>query len=64
MLKCGILNNYGEIELPVPIYERMKDNILESHIANYNSFVILSHFKRHTMRSFEGAMKSLSIYSE
>ena len=61
MAKCDILDEEGEIGLPVRNAKFMKDFFVGSHIVNYDSFVILSHFKGHAMGGFGGALKNIAI---
>ena len=39
----------------------MKEDIVGEHIDNYDSFLLLSHFKGHAMGGFGGALKNMSI---
>ena len=58
-----LLDEEGDIELPVPngYGSRITDHIVGSHYADYDSFVILSHFKGHQMAGYGGAIKNISI---
>ena len=40
---------------------KIKKNYLGSHILNYDSMLVVSHFKGHPMGGFGGALKQLSI---
>lgn len=51
----------GFISIPVNGGVRLKENFVGSHFANYDSYLILSHFKGHSMGGFGGAIKNLSI---
>lgn len=59
--KCDIMDSEGEIELPVINGKRITKNFVGSHLANYDSILILSHFKGHAMGGFGGALKNISI---
>ncbi|KAK8837211.1 hypothetical protein M9Y10_036639 [Tritrichomonas musculus] len=59
--RCDILDEEGEIGIPVPNAQHMKEFVVGSHINNYNSFAILSHFKGHAMGGFGGALKNIAI---
>lgn len=37
------------------------ENFVGSHVENYDCFIVLSHFKGHSMAGFGGAIKNLSI---
>lgn len=57
-----ILDADGTMELP--IYENavhLKHDIVGANYANYNSMIVLSHFKGHAMGGFGGAIKNISI---
>lgn len=58
---CDILDEEGEIKLEVDGGKRLKYNIVGSHIDNYDSILMLSHFKGHIMAGFGGALKNMSI---
>ena len=51
----------GSIELPVKNGRHLGVNYVGSHLANYDSLLILSHFKGHAMGGFGGALKNTSI---
>lgn len=40
---------------------RLKENYVGSHFKNYQTYLILSHFKGHAMGGFGGAIKNISI---
>lgn len=59
---CDILDEDGEIELPFEGGKHLKGvNYVGSHITNYDSMLMLSHFKGHAMGGFGGALKNMSI---
>ncbi len=58
---CDIMDEEGEIELPVPQGKRIHKNYVGSHLTNYDSMLVLSHFKGHAMGGFGGALKNMSI---
>lgn len=47
--------------VPVPNGKVIRENLLGKHIAEYDSMLVLSHFKGHPMGGFGGALKQLSI---
>lgn len=57
---CDILDEDGEMKLAVD-GKRLKFDIVGDHIKNYDSMLVLSHFKGHTMGGFGGALKNVSI---
>ncbi len=58
---CDILDEEGEFNLPVKNGLRLKYDIVGEHLKNYNSMLVLSHFKGHAMGGFGGALKNISI---
>ena len=56
-----IMDEDGSISLPVEGGSNLTENFVGSHFSNYDSFLILSHFKGHAMAGFGGAIKNISI---
>ncbi|MDO4558355.1 MAG: DUF362 domain-containing protein [Planctomycetia bacterium] len=56
-----ILDEEGELELPVAGGKQIQVNYVGSHLTRYASMLVLSHFKGHLMGGFGGALKNLSI---
>ena len=50
-----------DLELDVPNGKVLKKNYVGKNLANYNSMLVLSHFKGHAMGGYGGALKQLSI---
>ena len=50
-----------DLELPIPKGVKIQKDYVGKHMANYDSMLVLSHFKGHPMGGFGGAMKQLSI---
>lgn len=50
-----------DMELAIPNGQCIKKNFVGKNLANYDSMVVLSHFKGHPMGGFGGALKQLSI---
>ena len=50
-----------DLELAIPNGIAIKENYLGKNIQNYQSMLVLSHFKGHPMGGFGGALKQLSI---
>lgn len=59
--KVDILDEEGEIELAIPEGQKIQKNYVGKHIENYDSLLVLSHFKGHPMGGFGGALKNISI---
>lgn len=59
--KVDIMDSEGEIAIPVSNGIHLQENYVGSHLKNYDSMLILSHFKGHQMGGFGGALKNLSI---
>ena len=56
-----IMDEEGEMRIPVQDTSHLKYDIVGSHMANYDFLVTLSHFKGHPMGGYGGALKNLSI---
>ncbi|MGE4422639.1 MAG: DUF362 domain-containing protein [Pseudodesulfovibrio sp.] len=56
-----IMDENGSMALPFPKGSHIRENYVGTHFANYDSFLILSHFKGHAMGGFGGAIKNMSI---
>ncbi len=56
-----IMDEEGFISLPFEKGENIKENFVGSHFKNYDSYIILSHFKGHRMGGFGGAIKNMSV---
>jgi len=50
-----------DLELPIPNGKIIQKNFVGKDLANYDSMLVLSHFKGHPMGGFGGAIKQLSI---
>lgn len=50
-----------DLELPIPNGTVLKKDIVGRDIENYDSMLVLSHFKGHPMGGYGGALKQLSI---
>ena len=50
-----------DMELDVPNGKILKKNYVGKNLANYDSLLVLSHFKGHAMGGYGGALKQLSI---
>lgn len=53
----------ADTDMPIPVRGGMqiKVNYVGTHLKNYDSMLVLSHFKGHQMGGFGGALKNLSI---
>ena len=56
-----ILDESGDMELPINGGKHLKTNYVGKNMDNYDSMVVLSHFKGHPMGGFGGALKNISI---
>lgn len=56
-----IMDSEGSYELDIPNGKIIKINYVGSHLKNYDSMLVLSHFKGHPMGGYGGALKQLSI---
>jgi uncharacterized Fe-S center protein len=58
---CDIMDEFGEFAIPVTGGKHLTENYVGSHLKNYDSMLMLSHFKGHLMGGFGGALKNMSI---
>ena len=59
--KVDIMDEEGEISLPVIGGRHLKEDVVGSHFKNYDFVLVLTHFKGHAMGGFGGALKNISI---
>lgn len=60
--KVDLLDAEGnDLVLDIPDGKVIKKNYVGSNLANYDSLLVLSHFKGHPMGGYGGALKQLSI---
>ena len=50
-----------DMKLDIPNGKILKENYVGKNLANYDSMLVLSHFKGHAMGGYGGALKQLSI---
>jgi uncharacterized Fe-S center protein len=58
---CDIMDSDGEMSLPVHGGDHLEEDVVGSHLANYDSIINLAHFKGHAMGGFGGVVKNMSI---
>ena len=58
---CDIMDEEGEMAIPVRNPFHIAQNFVGTHLQNYDSMLMLSHFKGHMMGGFGGALKNMSI---
>ena len=56
-----ILDEDGDINFPVSKGFHLKEVAMGSHLSNYDSLVVLTHFKGHSMGGFGGSLKNIAI---
>ena len=61
LFKVDIMDEEGEMRIPVQDTTHIKYDIVGSHMANYDFMIALNHFKGHPMGGYGGALKNLSI---
>lgn len=59
--KTDIMDSERDMVLDIPNGMIIKKNYVGSHLNNYDSMLVISHFKGHPMGGFGGALKQLSI---
>ena len=62
MYTVDLLDAQGpDLELEIPWGKKIKKNFVGKDIVNYDSILVLAHFKGHPMGGYGGALKQLSI---
>ena len=62
MYKFDLMDREGpDLSLPVENGVHLHENYVGKNLANYDSMLVLSHFKGHPMGGYGGALKQLSI---
>ncbi len=56
-----IMDEEGTVNLPVKDGKYFKEVSMGGHIVNYDSMLVLTHFKGHAMGGFGGSMKNIAI---
>ncbi len=59
--KVDIMDEEGELAFPVRNYLRLPEVVMGAHLVNYDSLVVLTHFKGHTSGGFGGSLKNIAI---
>jgi len=61
LYEIDILDSTGEIKLPINNGKHLKVNYVGKNIENYDSMLVISHFKGHPKGGYGGALKNISI---
>ncbi|MBQ1336506.1 MAG: DUF362 domain-containing protein [Selenomonadaceae bacterium] len=56
-----IIDANGDVNFPVNGGLHLKEVAMGAHLADYDSLVVLTHFKGHTMGGFGGSLKNIAI---
>ena len=56
-----IMDEDGDVNLPVPGGKHLREVAVGGHILNYDSMIVLTHFKGHIMGGFGGSLKNIAI---
>ena len=59
--EVDIMDEEGDMPIPVENGVHLKENYVGEHLKNYDSILVLSHFKGHAMGGFGGTLKNISI---
>ena len=59
--KVDILDEEGVVNLPVKGGKHFKEVSMGGHFTNYNSMIVLTHFKGHAMGGFGSSIKNIAI---
>lgn len=61
LFAVDIMDEHGDIRIPVRDKKHIKYNIVGAHLPNYDFMINLAHFKGHAMGGFGGVLKNQSI---
>ena len=56
-----IMDEDGDAALPIPGGKWLQEVAVGEHLLNYDSMVVLTHFKGHSMGGFGGSLKNIAI---
>lgn len=56
-----IIDEEGSVNLPVRGGKHLKEVAMGGHIVNYDSMIVLTHFKGHAMGGYGGSLKNIAI---
>ena len=56
-----IMDADGEVSLPIPGGRHLKEVAVGKNLLNYDSMLVLTHFKGHVMGGFGGSLKNIAI---
>ena len=56
-----IIDEDGDVDFPVKGGFHLKSVAMGAHLTNYDSLVVLTHFKGHAMGGFGGSLKNIAI---
>jgi uncharacterized Fe-S center protein len=59
--EVDIMDENGSVALPFSEGKHLKEDFVGANFKNYDSWLVLSHFKGHQMAGFGGALKNISI---
>ena len=59
--KIDILDEEGDVDLPVRGGKYLTEVSMGGHVVNYDSLIVLTHFKGHAMGGFGGSLKNIAI---
>lgn len=59
--RVDIMDADGDVNLPIPGGKWLKEVAVGQHLRNYDSMIVLTHFKGHVMGGFGGSLKNISI---
>jgi len=59
--EVDIMDEEGDVNLPVRGGKHLKEVAMGKNLVNYDSIIVLTHFKGHTMGGFGGSLKNIAI---
>jgi len=61
IFKVDLMDEFGEMKIPVKDQKFLKYDVVGDHLKNYNYMINLAHFKGHAMGGYGGVLKNASI---
>ena len=59
--KVDIMDAEGDAPLPIPGGQQLSEIRVGKHLLNYDSMIVLTHFKGHALAGFGGSLKNIAI---
>lgn len=59
--EVDIMDAEGDASLPIPGGQQLSEIRVGKHLLNYDSMIVLTHFKGHALAGFGGSLKNIAI---